>query len=332
MEGRLTRCPVCGGTAVGGLFTARDDRYGYPDDVRIAVCRDCDHKFVDPPQTEQQVGTLYTRYYQREALDPRRFRPYEPPGRLRGWLDGDASSAATHVPRNVRVLDIGCGMGANVAFHASRGCDAHGVDADANVQAVARSQGLNIRVGLFASSDYADDWFDYVTMDQVFEHVGDPLATLSDIRKVLKQGGRLAISTPNANGWGARLFGKKWINWHAPYHQQFFSRTSVGILARRAGFEVEALATVTRSAWLTYQIAHLLAYPAPGSASIFWAPKKSRLRIHQAVFLKLVMATRLTLLPQLLTRLFDALELGDNFVIVLRKAGRGEAPRPERAA
>jgi hypothetical protein len=31
------------------------------------------------------------------------------------------------------------------------------------------------------------------------------------------------IGTPNANGWGARVFGRYWINWHAPYHLHFFN-------------------------------------------------------------------------------------------------------------
>src|SRR5690606_2703682 len=149
----------------------------------------------------------------------------------------------------------GCGWGANVAFHASRGCDAHGIDADENVRAVAQRYGLKIRVGLFCDSDYEPEFFDYVTMDQVVEHVADPMTTLSQVHAVLKAGGRFVISTPNADGWGASLFRSKWINWHAPYHQQFPTVRSMALMAERTGFIVESMTTVTRSAWLAYQIA-----------------------------------------------------------------------------
>jgi 2-polyprenyl-3-methyl-5-hydroxy-6-metoxy-1,4-benzoquinol methylase len=313
-------CPACGAATPSALFQAHDDRYGYPDPVRVAGCTSCGHKFVDPPLPDDILGELYTRYYQRESLDPAGFRPYRPAGRLRVWLNGDLSSAAMWVPPGVRVLDIGCGMGANVAYHAARGCDAHGVDADANVRAVAARHGLNIRIGLFDPAAYEPGYFDYVTMDQVFEHVSDPLATLSAVRAVLRAEGRLVISTPNANGWGAALFGKRWINWHAPYHQQFVSPRSMQVLARRAGFVVERISTITRSAWLAYQVAHLLAYPSPGEPSAFWAPGKARPGTGRRLLIKLVMASRLTLLPQLATRLFDALGRGDNHVIILRRA------------
>lgn len=317
-------CPVCAQEHLDELYTLCDDRYGYPDDVCLTVCKDCGHKFADPPLGADVLQTLYTGYYQRDTIDPAQFKPYKAPGGLLSWLNGDFSSAARWVPNDVRVLDIGCGLGANVAFHADRGCEAHGIDADANVRFVAEKFGLNVRVGVFESKDYKPDYFDFVTMDQVIEHVSNPVATLTDVRKVLKPNGYLIMSTPNANGWGARLFGRKWLNWHVPYHQQFIFGRSMNLLAQKTGFVVERMSTITRSAWLIYQLAHLLTYPAQGVPSIFWAPKKNRLRLDQVVMLKLVMATRLTLVPQLVTRLFDSVGLGDNYLIVLKKIEIGE--------
>lgn len=115
----MVACPTCGYEHLAELYRLCDDRYGYPDNVCLAVCGDCGHKFVDPPLGADVLQTLYTRYYQREAIDQAQFKSYEPPGELWNWLNGDFSSAARWVPSNVRVLDIDCRLGANVAFHAS---------------------------------------------------------------------------------------------------------------------------------------------------------------------------------------------------------------------
>jgi 2-polyprenyl-3-methyl-5-hydroxy-6-metoxy-1,4-benzoquinol methylase len=317
-------CPICDGKGLSTLFALYDDRYGYNQDVRLMACADCGHKFSDALLEENVLARLYTEYYPRATFDPENFSAYREAVGVVDWLNGDCSSAARWVPPWVRVLDIGCGLGENVSFHARRGCDACGVDADKNVEIVAKKYGLNVRVGLFDPANYKSGYFDFVTMDQVIEHVSDPVATLMDVRDVLRPGGHLVMSTPNANGWGARLFGRRWLNWHVPYHQQFISECSMSLLAQKTGFVVERMSTITRSAWLIYQLAHLLTYPAQGVPSIFWAPKKNRLRMDQVVMLKLVMATRLTLVPQLMTRLFDSIGLGDNYLIVLKKIEIGE--------
>ena len=44
---------------------------------------------------------------------------------------------------------------------------------------------------------FADDSFDLVTANMVFEHVESPLQSLKEIRRVLKPGGRLLVLTPN---------------------------------------------------------------------------------------------------------------------------------------
>lgn len=312
-------CPICSSTNVSTICQLYDDRYGYPKDVQMMICADCGHRFSDQPLEPKVIAALYTDYYQRSTIDPESFSAYHEPNRLVGWLNGDYSSAARWVPAGVRVLDIGCGLGWNVAYHAARGSDAHGVDADRNAKVIADKYDLKISIGLFDPNKYDPNYFDYVTMDQVIEHVTNPVETLEGVWHVLKMDGHCIVSTPNANGWACRVFGRKWLNWHVPYHQQFFSERSISLLAENTGFVVESIQTVTRSVWVVYQIAHLLAYPQKGRPSLFWTYRSSRLRLHHRLMLKLIMATRFSLLPQLLSRLFDAIGIGDNYLIVLKK-------------
>jgi hypothetical protein len=126
------------------------------------------------------------------------------------------------------------------------------------------------------------------------------------------------LSTPNAQGWGARVFGRRWIHWHAPYHQQFFTPESMLRAAQAAGLEVESMTTVTNSAWLRFQWCHLAAPTREGERSTFWNPALPRRSWQTALFRLAAVADRLGL-DAALTRLFDLLGLGDNRVFLLRK-------------
>lgn len=269
--------------------------------------------------SETRIAELYTRYYPRSELDIESWSPPEECTGIGAWWRGERASALRWVPPMVRVLDIGCGFGESLGYHRNRGCDAHGVEADANILRVAERYGLNVRHGLFDARHYAPRSFDVVTLNQVIEHVADPAQVLAGIRQVLEPGGLLVLSTPNADGWGARLFGDRWIHWHAPYHLQFFSRASMARAAEAAGLVLERHVTVTPSAWLDYQWAHLVTYPRPGVPSAYWRPQQGHRSVAQRIVLRLLRWINRLGLNAVVTRLMDAAGHGDNGVYLLRR-------------
>lgn len=242
------------------------------------------------------------------------FEPLRASGRLSGWWRGEKASAARWVPPNVKVLDIGCGFGETLAYHRDRGCEVHGVEVDRNIARVAEAFGFDVRVGLFDAAHYAPASFDYVTMDQVIEHMTEPVATLAAVRTVLRSGGSLVLATPNAASIAASVFGKCWINWHAPYHLHFFSVASLRIAAERAGLQIERLETVTSSEWLRYQWIHMLLRAAPGEKSV-WSGRGQTTR--ESLTIAAVAAAHRLGGNHLLTRVFDALGRGDNLLVHL---------------
>jgi SAM-dependent methyltransferase len=52
---------------------------------------------------------------------------------------------------------------------------------------------------------FADDSFDLVTSNMVFEHLEDPEKQLREICRILKPGGALLFHTPNARGYATRM-------------------------------------------------------------------------------------------------------------------------------
>jgi 2-polyprenyl-3-methyl-5-hydroxy-6-metoxy-1,4-benzoquinol methylase len=294
-----------------------DDRYGYPGVFNLARCPGCGHQRLLSSLDEKAIADLYTRYYPRKSLDPGAWKPHRETRGPRAWWRGDGASAFRLVPRGVRVLDIGCGWGESLGFYMNRGCQAEGVETDSNAAIVAERHGLKIRIGLFRADDYPEASFDWAVLDQVLEHMGDPRSTLSQVVTVLRPGGHLALALPNGASIWKRIFGERWIHWHAPYHLHFFTARSLNRMANECGLTIERRRTTSPSDWLFYQWVHLFSFPPERQPSAFWGkgtPGPSyRWIIRLGRLLRAVGAFHF------LTRLADGLGIGDNAVYVLTK-------------
>jgi 2-polyprenyl-3-methyl-5-hydroxy-6-metoxy-1,4-benzoquinol methylase len=298
-----------------------DDRYGYPGSYSVHRCTACGHMHLPARFSARDLAELYTKYYPRASYSIAQHRV---PAEARGagaWLRGEKCSAFHWVPKGVRVLDIGCGYCESLAYHKARGCEAHGVEADANAKAIADHFGYDVHIGLFDPSRYQPEYFDFVTLDQVIEHVTDPRGFLSGVARVLKPGGTVVISTPNPGGFGRRIFGRRWIHWHIPYHLQHYTRRSIALLARHAGLELQRRRTITHSEWFHFQLMHLIEVPAVGASHPFWSGKPWSGRRARA-WARLVSAMRTTRVHRAVSRTMDLLGVGDNQLLILRKPER----------
>ena len=265
---------------------------------------------------ESEISSLYSEYYPRSTFSEDDWRPYSWTPGFAAWLEG-RSSAYMYVPKNVRVLDIGCGFGNALGYHRNRGCSACGTEMDENARRVAAAQHLDIRQGAFNPAEWEPESFDYVTLDQVLEHNYEPLSLLHDIRAVLKPGGTLLLTTPNAGSLQAKLFGRRWIHWHPPYHVLLYTRRAVTRLLRDTGYSVMRIKTVTASAWMQYQFIHNGLRSMEGVKSPFWDPRADRDHLSASESRRLVLAGRLHRrhVFALTTRLLDAFGMGDNLIV-----------------
>jgi SAM-dependent methyltransferase len=312
------RCPVCQEPTNIVLRDIYDDRYGYPGLFNLHECGSCGHMHTPAQFGPEELGQLYTRYYPRGDFDIETFKAEEEKRGVSAWFNGDHAAAFRRVPPGVRVLDIGCGLGQTLAYHRGRGCDAYGIEADENVQAIAARHGLNIRKGIFDGTQFESDFFDFITLDQVAEHVMDPHALMQGVARVLKPGGKVVITTPNPNSFGAWLYGRRWLNWHAPYHMQFYTRRSMGAVAARAGLKLVKMETATASEWQYYQWRHALLFPRPSERSAFWSSGQVPEAEHKFARILIGLGRRLKL-QRWISRVLDLLHVGDNRIFVLQK-------------
>ena len=95
-----------------------------------------------------------------------------------------------------RILDVGCGTGANLKMLAAHG-QAEGVDISEQAVDFCRERGLDsVKLGAAEELPYEDDSFDLVTALDVVEHLDDDVAGLREIRRVLRRDGRLLLFVP----------------------------------------------------------------------------------------------------------------------------------------
>ncbi|MGW3359913.1 class I SAM-dependent methyltransferase [Streptomyces bungoensis] len=106
---------------------------------------------------------------------------------------------AAGVGAGTRVLDVGTGTGTAALAAGERGAVVRAVDADPGMVAEARRRGVAAEVAVLPRLPFADGAFDAVVGNFVLNHVGRPRTALAELRRVLRPGGRLALTL-----WGAR--------------------------------------------------------------------------------------------------------------------------------
>ena len=98
--------------------------------------------------------------------------------------------------RRPRILDVGCGTGANLQMLANFGI-AEGVDVSNEALDFCRARGLSkVKLGAAEALPYEDASFDLVTGLDVVEHLDDDIAGLKEMRRVLRPRGRALVFVP----------------------------------------------------------------------------------------------------------------------------------------
>lgn len=120
-------------------------------------------------------------------------------------LRTDLALIASHVAPGARVLDVGCGDGTLMAaLQAGRGCDARGMELDADKVAACVERGLSVIQG-DADTDlayYPDGSFDYAILSETLQTTKRPDLVLEELLRI---GRRAFVSFPNFAHWRVRL-------------------------------------------------------------------------------------------------------------------------------
>jgi len=253
----FTACPACAGADIreyrkgtfsGPLTQAEikitDSRYGKTWD--LSLCGRCGHIFANPCPTPEFLASLYGR-----VEDP--LYEEEAPGRSQNFL-----AILRHLeklrPEKGSLFDVGAATGILLALARRRGWEPAGIEPSSwAVGEAARRYGISLSEGALETASLPPDRYAAVTMVDFIEHTPLPFEALARARSILRPSGVLVLVTPDIHSRAARLAGRRW--WHLrPAHVAFFSRQSLRVVLRRAGFSI---ASERRYSW-TFSLHYLL--------------------------------------------------------------------------
>ncbi len=137
-------------------------------------------------------------------------------------------------------LDIGFGQGALLDAAARGGWQCHGTELSEVALEKGRARGFITAAGTEAFEDGA---FDVLSLVELVEHVEAPLGFLKEARRVLRKGGCLYVTTPNAWSLNRWYLGARWTVFGPPDHITIFTPPGLRRLFRLAGFEKISLRT-----------------------------------------------------------------------------------------
>jgi len=128
----------------------------------------------------------------------------------------------------MELLDIGCGPGTITLDLAGLVAPGRTVGLDREAQIIEGAEQLrsdrqvgnaSFQVGDVYGLEFAEGSFDVVHAHQVLQHLRDPVAALTEMRRVLRPGGRLAVRDSD---YGAKIWApqdERLDRWMALYHQ-----------------------------------------------------------------------------------------------------------------
>ncbi len=201
---RRSHCPFCAQTRFE-FFLAYDD-------VTVMRCA-CGYVFMNPYLSEQGSQAFFSGDVAAEfpwlvdyekVMDqtPENSKTFKAYGKALDLLEKKK-------PQKGRLLDIGCGSGHFLGLARQRGWPVEGLDFDAkSAFAAAQRCGGMIREGRLQDAGFQTGSFDVITLWDYFEHVEDPAAILTQVRRLLAPAGILVIACPNHKSllFGAALF------------------------------------------------------------------------------------------------------------------------------
>ena len=187
-------------------------------------------------------------------------------------LRPDLAAIADAVPAGARVLDIGCGDGALLAYlRDSKGVDARGIDVSAANVAGAVARGLSVVQGDADADlgDYPDGAFDMVILSDTLQAMRAPATVLTELVRI---GSRAIVSFPNFGHWRVRaslVLGGRMpvtpslpVSWHETANIHFCTIDDFRALVHALGLRVETATFLSGRARRGAGLANLLAEQA----------------------------------------------------------------------
>lgn len=205
---------------------------GYP----ILECKKCGHRFVEIPDQENHLASIYSDDYFFAGKDG-----YPNYLQEKDLLYKQGLRYARIISRYMkpgRVLDVGSAAGFILKGFEHSGWKCSGVEPNETMAAYGRTHlELDIKTGSLEAFE-ANEKFDLINMIQVVGHVYDIDKALRNVSHLLKTDGLVLVESWNMHSAVARILGKRWHEYSPPSVVHWYSDKSLANLFKYYGFSL----------------------------------------------------------------------------------------------
>jgi SAM-dependent methyltransferase len=205
----------------------------------VVRCPSCGFLYRNPNILPERLGDLYAKNYSTFLTGN-----YAANRQRRYNQAMDAFAPVFDGGFGRRLLDFGCGAGYFLELAEQRGFDACGVDLSPDSVKEANERLTSATAHFGAPEDLPEiraGGFDVITLWSVLAHLPRPVEDFTGFRRLLGPGGVLMVLTVNAQSLLLKAYGSQW-NGFTRNHLMFYSRETMPMLLRKAGFKGVAFA------------------------------------------------------------------------------------------
>jgi len=191
----IKECPLCEGTKFNNHSEAK---YWQIIDLNFVECSNCGLIFSNP-MPGMEIVTRGNR-----ALNIL----HNSRGTISQYRGGkEYSFTLKRMKKNGILLDIGCAEGIFLkGVEENSGWKAEGLEiGKSTVEFANNILGIKVHHGTLDSLQNKDNYYDHIRINNVIEHIQDPVIFLNKTNKILTKGGTVYCSTPNGVQDGAVL-------------------------------------------------------------------------------------------------------------------------------
>jgi len=148
--------------------------------------------------------------------------------------------------KNIKILDVGCARGEYLSSLKQSGFrNLHGIESSREAFINCVDKSLNISC-ITLEAFKTNDQFDLITLNQVFEHIKNPITNILKLKSLLNPNGKIVMSFPNYSSFARVLFKGFWPGYDAPRHHFTFNPFNVKRLAEKVGLKILKVRYISR--------------------------------------------------------------------------------------
>lgn len=230
----MTRCPICAAGKTDVVYTGpiRMGRFGDVSDQAFPVCHcpACDTAWLDETFFDYAAADYRERVDGDASIE--RYHAVHDAEQARALVEVGTGGLRDRV-----VADVGCGGGSFLDLARGLAAETIAIEPARNYHDELRCKGHRLFPDVASALAETAGCVDVAVCFSVIEHIEHPVAFLTEIRKLLRPGGRLVISTPNRQDWLLGLLPAEYgAFFYRAAHRWYLTESSLREIGTRAGF------------------------------------------------------------------------------------------------